>query len=245
MLEDVSVSFVACCESLCDGARQSRPRSVLSLLELFNIAPPLEASGRFLQRSMPGCRLPALASCLCATLSLLHPAVYCARSPFSTFPSPWYQASHSWGARLGHLHSVLGPLSAVHYCTPSQSGWQICSARCPDPALPSPVAGNALATSRVPCPHTVNYMLRSICHLASGPYASRSTLKLRPVYLHLMWCPSTFVQHCAPYTPGWLIAVLDIQASPSQLTHRSLLHTLDGAPATPVQRLHLAKHHFR
>ena len=56
-----------------------------------------------------------------------------------------------------------------------------------------------------------------------------------------MWCPSTSVQHCAPYTPGWLIAVLDIQASPSQLTHRSLLHTLDGAPATPVPRLHLAK----
>ena len=137
---------------------KSHPRSVLSLLELFNIAPPLEAGGRFLQRSMPGCHLPALAGCLCATLSLLHPAVYCVRSPFSTFPSPWYQASHSWGARLGHPHSVLGPLSAIHYCTPSQSGWQICSARCPDPALPSPVAGNALATSRVPCPHTVSYM---------------------------------------------------------------------------------------
>ena len=36
-----------------------------------------------------------------ATLSLLHPAVYCARSPFSTFPSPWYQASHSWGGGGG------------------------------------------------------------------------------------------------------------------------------------------------
>ena len=84
-------------------------------------------------------------------------------------------------------------------------------------------------------------MLRSICPLASGPYASRSTLKVRPVYLHSMWCPSTSVPHCAPYTPGWLIAVLDIQASPSQLTHRSLLHTLKHpAPATPVPRLHLA-----
>ena len=36
------------------------------------------------------------------------------------------------------------------------------------------------------------------------------------------------------------IAVLDIQTSPSQLRHRSLLHTLEGAPATPVPRLHLA-----
>ena len=35
-----------------------------------------------------------------------------------------------------------------------KSGWQIRSARCPDPALPSPVAGNACAHSRVPCPHT-------------------------------------------------------------------------------------------
>ena len=38
-----------------------------------------------------------------------------------------------------------------------KSGWQIRSARCPDPALPSPVAGNARANSRVPCPH-VSYM---------------------------------------------------------------------------------------
>ena len=44
-------------------------------------------------------------------------------------------------------------------------------------------------------------MLHSI-PLASGLYASRSTLKLRPVYLHSMWCPSTSVQHCAPYRPG-------------------------------------------
>ena len=36
------------------------------------------------------------------------------------------------------------------------------------------------------------------------------------------------------------IAVLDIQTSPSQLRHRSLLHTLEGTPATPVLRLHLA-----
>ena len=36
------------------------------------------------------------------------------------------------------------------------------------------------------------------------------------------------------------IAVLDIQTLPSQLRHRSLLHTLEGAPATPVLRLHLA-----
>ena len=35
-----------------------------------------------------------------------------------------------------------------------KSGWQIRSARCPDPALPSPVAGNARANSRVPCLHT-------------------------------------------------------------------------------------------
>ena len=126
----------------------------------------------------------------------------CARSPFSTFPSPWYQASHSWRASLGHPHSVLGPLSAVQYCTPSQSGWQICSAGCPDPALPSPVAGNARANSRVPCLHTCKLHVLHSIHLASGPHASRSTLKLRPVYLHSMWCPSTSVQHCAPYTPG-------------------------------------------
>ena len=35
-----------------------------------------------------------------------------------------------------------------------KSGWQIRSARCPDPALPSPVAGNARANFQVPCPHT-------------------------------------------------------------------------------------------
>ena len=85
---------------------------------------------------MPGCRLPALAGCHCATLSLHHPALYSLhRLPFSTLLSPWYQASHSRGVRMGHPHSVLGPLSAIQYCTPSQSGWQICSARCLDPAL--------------------------------------------------------------------------------------------------------------
>ena len=180
---------------------------------------------------LPLCYLESASSCgLLRSFAILDVSV-------SLIP-----ARHSWGARLGHPHSVLGPLSAVHYCTPSQSGWQICSARCPDPALPSPVAGNALATSRVPCPHTCQlHVSRSICHLASGPYASHSSLKLRPVYLHSMWCPSTSVQHCAPYTPGWLIAMLDIQASPSQLTHRSLLHILEGAPATPVPCLHLAK----
>ena len=56
-----------------------------------------------------------------------------------------------------------------------------------------------------------------------------------------MWYPSPSVQHRAPYTSGRQIAVLDIQASPSQPTHRSLLHTLEGTPGTPVPRLHLAK----
>ena len=193
---------------------------------------------------MPGCRLPALAGCLCATLSLLHPAVYCARSPFSTFPSPWYQASNSWGG--------------------GGRGWAIptqCWAHSvPFTTAPLLRAGGRIAVLDVripPCPVQLLLTLLQplecharillatcvtfICHLASGPYASRSTLKLRPVYLHLMWCPSTSIQHCAPYTPGRLIAVLDIQASPSQLTHRSLLHTLYGAPAIPVPRLHLAK----
>ena len=142
---------------------------------------------------------------------------------------------------MGHPHSVLGLLSAVQYCTPSQIGWQICSARCPDPALL--VQWLVTLVQPLDC-HArihVSYMCSVLHPLASGPYASRSTPKVRLVYLHSIWCPSTSVPHCAPYTPGRLIAVLDIQASPSQLTYRSLLHTLaHPAPAAPVPRLHLA-----
>ena len=63
-----------------------------------------------------------------------------------------------------------------------------------------------------------------MCPLASGPNASRITLKVRPVYLHLVWCRSTSIQHCAPYTCRRLIAVLDVQASPSQLTQIAVAH---------------------
>ena len=142
---------------------------------------------------------------------------------------------------MGHPHSVLGPLSAVQYCTPSQIGWQICSARCPDPALLFQLLVTLVQPLDCHARLHVSYMCSVLHPLASGPYASRSTPKVRPVYLHSIWCPSTSVPHCAPYTPGRLIAVLDIQASPSQLTYRSLFHTLaHPAPAAPVPRLHLA-----
>ena len=143
---------------------------------------------------------------------------------------------------MGHPHSVLGPLSAVQYCTPSQSRWQICSARCPDRTRLVQLLVTLVQPLDCHARLHVSYMCSTILGpLASGPYASHSTLKVRPVYLHSMWHPSTSVQHSAPYTPGRLIAVLDIQASPSQLTNRSLLHTLAHPTlVAPVPRLHLA-----
>ena len=52
--------------------------------------------------------------------------------------------------------------------------------------------------------------------------------------------PKHFCSALRSLYTGRRIAVLDIQTSPSQLRHRSPLHTLEGAPATPVLRLHLA-----
>ena len=120
-------------------------------------------------------------------------------------------------------------------------GWQICSALCPDPALLVQLLVRLVQPLDCHARLHVSYMCSVLHPLASGPYASRSTPKVRPVYLHSIWCLSISVPHCPPYSPGGLIAVLDIQASPSQLTYRSLLHTLaHPAPAARVPRFHLA-----
>ena len=50
--------------------------------------------------------------------------------------------------------------------------------------------------------------------------------------------PEHFCSALRSLYTGRPIAVLDIQTSRSQLRHRSLLHTLEGAPATPVLCLH-------
>ena len=115
--------------SLCDGDEASP--SVLSVepaLCRSVLHPPLSRQVAALQCSRDRLRLPTsmqvyASPCgqFCSgTASLAMFSTTCARSPFSPLPSPWYQASHSWRVRLGHPHSVLGPLSAVQYCTPSQ-----------------------------------------------------------------------------------------------------------------------------
>ena len=105
----------------------------------------------------------------CALHSLRH-------LPFLTFLSPQYQASHSGGVRMGHPHSVLGLLSAVQYCTPSQIGWQICSARCPDPAplvqllvtLVQPLDCHAPLHVSYMC--SVLYILLLLAHMQVAPH---------------------------------------------------------------------------